>query len=371
MLRLLMVFIIISIPVTAVADYIWLKAQFIEYGDKRYESKGGVKVHCEAAWKEGDEIIILDENGSTMRFPIETVDLEKTLRNGKSLTKTPEIEAKINEYKKDMQPTAQQYQEDPYQNKQSELREIKKTNDIEKYLFYALLAIATIFGIIKVAKVNIKNKRSTKEAENKKTFSNEPSTNIQSPSQVVMTEQIQDEQAQAVYAHAMMLMNIGVSDQEIYKYLIEQEFDAEAASLVVSNLAEIREKQKRVQGKKSMLFGALWCIGGTVVTVATYISAASEGGTYVITYGAIVIGAIQFFQGLFHYVTTKSPSNLAKKTAEPCTKKVLTVNTRDHLETISFSCPGCGLGGSIPKEKVPAGGINANCPKCKVKFRVS
>jgi hypothetical protein len=51
--------------------------------------------------------------------------------------------------------------------------------------------------------------------------------------------------------------------------------------------------------KKNMLYGALWCIGGIVVTAVTY-SASSDGGRYVVAWGAIVFGAIQFFRGLMH-----------------------------------------------------------------------
>jgi len=54
-------------------------------------------------------------------------------------------------------------------------------------------------------------------------------------------------------------------------------------------------------GSKNMLIGALWAIGGTLVTVVTY-SAASGGGTYVVTYGAIAVGGIQFLVGLFQYL---------------------------------------------------------------------
>jgi hypothetical protein len=49
-----------------------------------------------------------------------------------------------------------------------------------------------------------------------------------------------------------------------------------------------------------MLSGALWCIGGIFVTVITYLSAASSptGGTYFVAWGAIIFGAVRFFQGL-------------------------------------------------------------------------
>jgi hypothetical protein len=50
------------------------------------------------------------------------------------------------------------------------------------------------------------------------------------------------------------------------------------------------------EGTTNMFVGALWCIGGIVVTAVTY-SAAQEGGTFVIAWGAIVFGAWQFLKG--------------------------------------------------------------------------
>ena len=52
-------------------------------------------------------------------------------------------------------------------------------------------------------------------------------------------------------------------------------------------------------GGRDMLVGALWCVGGIVVTVASYGAAASNpgGGRYVVAYGAIIFGAIQFIRG--------------------------------------------------------------------------
>lgn len=48
---------------------------------------------------------------------------------------------------------------------------------------------------------------------------------------------------------------------------------------------------------KRMMRGALWCGGGLIVTLVTYVAAAS-GGTYVVAWGAIAWGAVEFFQGL-------------------------------------------------------------------------
>jgi len=120
-----------------------------------------------------------------------------------------------------------------------------------------------------------------------------------------MTEQTQEEFVQAVYQHAAELMRNGTKEQAIVNNLVEQGLDAESANVVVSNLVKARKEQKQEQGKKNMGFGALWCIGGLVVTAATY-SAASNGGHYVVAWGAVVFGAIQFLQGLFQYSSSST-----------------------------------------------------------------
>ena len=53
----------------------------------------------------------------------------------------------------------------------------------------------------------------------------------------------------------------------------------------------------RVAANRNMFVGGLWCVGGIVVTALTY-SAASGGGSYVVAWGAIVFGGIQFCRGL-------------------------------------------------------------------------
>jgi len=46
-----------------------------------------------------------------------------------------------------------------------------------------------------------------------------------------------------------------------------------------------------------MIIGGLFCIGGIAVTALTY-SAAAGGGTYVVTWGAILFGGFRFFRGV-------------------------------------------------------------------------
>jgi hypothetical protein len=112
-------------------------------------------------------------------------------------------------------------------------------------------------------------------------------------------EPSEEQVVQAICAFAAERMERGSSAAEVEAMLVEQGLDRESAATVVAKLATIRAEAAHEAGKKNMLYGALVCIGGIVVTAVTYGSAAaSGGGTYVVAWGAIVFGAIQFFHGL-------------------------------------------------------------------------
>jgi hypothetical protein len=64
---------------------------------------------------------------------------------------------------------------------------------------------------------------------------------------------------------------------------------------------QLEKKANRQAARKNMAIGSIWCIGGTLVTALTY-QAASGGGHYVIAWGAIIFGAIQFLGGLAQLV---------------------------------------------------------------------
>lgn len=73
--------------------------------------------------------------------------------------------------------------------------------------------------------------------------------------------------------------------------------DAQFVAAESRRVAEARSEH----ATKNMLYGALWCIGGTIATVIGYINASSGhgGGRYMVFWGAIVFGGIQFLRGLF------------------------------------------------------------------------
>lgn len=88
---------------------------------------------------------------------------------------------------------------------------------------------------------------------------------------------------------ADMLVNQEKSAYETKAALVEQGISMETATIVVENLESQIDEARKDQAKKDMLYGALWCIGGTALTLAN---------VGFIFWGAILFGGIQFFKGL-------------------------------------------------------------------------
>jgi hypothetical protein len=114
-------------------------------------------------------------------------------------------------------------------------------------------------------------------------------------------EPSEEEIVREVYEFAAGQMMNGASAREVRASLIHNGLDSQSAGIVVSNLVKMRSDAVAAAGKKEMLYGALWCIGGIAVTAGTY-AAASNGGPYIIAFGAIIFGAIQFFRGLVQWL---------------------------------------------------------------------
>ena len=56
---------------------------------------------------------------------------------------------------------------------------------------------------------------------------------------------------------------------------------------------------------RNLIVGGIFCVIGTVVTVASYAAASgsSEGGSYVVAWGAILFGGIQALRGVGEIVS--------------------------------------------------------------------
>ena len=116
-----------------------------------------------------------------------------------------------------------------------------------------------------------------------------------------LSEEEEEEMVREVYEFAAGLMESGASEQEIQCALTDSGLDRESATIVASNLPRMWSEAIGAAAKREMLYGALWCIGGTAVTVVTY-SLASKGAPFIVAFGAIIFGAIQFFRGLVQWI---------------------------------------------------------------------
>ena len=102
---------------------------------------------------------------------------------------------------------------------------------------------------------------------------------------------------EAVVGFVEEQLHCGMTQPENVEMLVGNGLDHETATAVVKDVHNIRKEVSREEGKKSMFVGALWCGGGLAVTAITY-SAASGGGVYVVTWGAVIFGAIQLLRGV-------------------------------------------------------------------------
>lgn len=116
------------------------------------------------------------------------------------------------------------------------------------------------------------------------------------------TQPATDQEAvvRAVYQHAADMMRQGKNRHKIIESLTQKGLDQESANVVVTNLENVRKQHAKSGAGRDMAIGALICAVGVVITIVTYSAASAGGGRYVVAYGAIVVGAIQFLRGLFN-----------------------------------------------------------------------
>ncbi len=91
----------------------------------------------------------------------------------------------------------------------------------------------------------------------------------------------------------------GAPPSIVHENLTKAGLDAGTASGVVDELKRARAEALKVAAKKNLFYGAFWCVGGLAVTAITYQAAADMGGgRFLIAWGAVLVGAVQFLRGL-------------------------------------------------------------------------
>lgn len=100
---------------------------------------------------------------------------------------------------------------------------------------------------------------------------------------------------------ASLLLNDKKSPEQAKQILIQDGIDASRANEIVNHLDEHISQYTRERSNKDLLHGALWCLGGTVLSVIGYQTEGTANGFYVFTLGAIAIGILQFTKGLLRF----------------------------------------------------------------------
>ncbi|MBL8796586.1 MAG: hypothetical protein JNM56_21980 [Planctomycetia bacterium] len=99
------------------------------------------------------------------------------------------------------------------------------------------------------------------------------------------------------------LTALGLSEAEAARMVTHLQSEIESINssrrTLSEGIDELEREAVREAGQRNMLYGALWFIGGLLVTAATFsFATGAGGGTYVVAWGAMLGGAIQFFRGL-------------------------------------------------------------------------
>jgi hypothetical protein len=115
-----------------------------------------------------------------------------------------------------------------------------------------------------------------------------------------------------LYVYVAKEIGRGIKIQQIVKALNKLGFtDDDALNFigrVQKDIEQYREspEAKRIMAEKYqkvMLSGVLWFFGGLLFTGITYgVASSNGGGTYFITWGAMLFGAYDFIRGLFGWI---------------------------------------------------------------------
>jgi hypothetical protein len=103
-------------------------------------------------------------------------------------------------------------------------------------------------------------------------------------------EEITSNKLQSFYNDAArQLVQHKLIPEAVIDNLVARGASQEQASTIVYDLQDQVNAARKKRAQKDMLYGGLWCAGGTIGTLAN---------TGFIFWGAIIFGGIQFFRGV-------------------------------------------------------------------------
>jgi len=119
--------------------------------------------------------------------------------------------------------------------------------------------------------------------------------------QLPASDELADDPLGVARKQAAGLLAVGLTPDEVAIHLARQGMDPDLVTKVVMRsqgaaMLHRPQPQPVPEGRKEMIRGGLWCGGGLLVTLISYL-AAGPGGTYMFASGAIAFGAFQLFRG--------------------------------------------------------------------------
>ncbi len=103
------------------------------------------------------------------------------------------------------------------------------------------------------------------------------------------------------YSEALVALANGKSRKAMIQEFVQRGFSSELAAQIVEQANRTKKSVFRQAGIKAFFIGIALIVLGVVVTGATY-SIAKPGGTYIVTIGLFICGAINTLRGLFRMV---------------------------------------------------------------------
>jgi hypothetical protein len=129
----------------------------------------------------------------------------------------------------------------------------------------------------------------------------------------------QAEQLQQSYLFALTQLKSKTPPDQVEAQLIASGVTAPTSRVLVGTLQATRRQVERETGRRTMLIGGLWTVGGLVITLLGQSLANERGGSYYILWGAVILGALQFVGGLRQYLANAPAqwSNGAQPEVDP------------------------------------------------------
>jgi hypothetical protein len=120
----------------------------------------------------------------------------------------------------------------------------------------------------------------------KKPFTHKPWLNQNYMAEELKTHQVT---ADEVSRYAANMFLTGKNSYEVKTELLKRGLSEDDIDAIIDNVEGEVVAARKAKGQKEMLYGALWCLGGIILT------AANIGYIF---WGAIIFGAIRFFRGV-------------------------------------------------------------------------